>query len=236
MIRYLRHILSRMDGRNGMKDTDYSDPWYRFRRVISILERYGPLRGRTALDVGCHQGQLVEFLEERYGVLATGIDQWDPVLKAGGSWRYFKKDLANGINLEESFDIVAALEVIEHMIDTDRFLQDCYDHLNEDGYLVITTPNINSLRNRVRVPIGKYPHGLECRNIIHHVRLYNVACLRTQLEEHGFHVVAVSGVNAMPNRFLRFKVLRIMSEAVAEQFPELCGNIVVLARKSSIRK
>jgi 2-polyprenyl-3-methyl-5-hydroxy-6-metoxy-1,4-benzoquinol methylase len=212
-------------------ESDYSDPWYRFRRVVSILERYLSLKGRTVLDIGCNQGQFLELLENEYGVLATGIDQWDPALKGSGRWRYVKGDLANDINLEDKFDIVSALEVIEHVIDTDRFLQDCHDHLKDDGFLVITTPNINSLRNRARVPLGKYPCGLEYRNVIHHVRLYNVSCLRTHLEEHGFHVVTVSGVNAIPNRFLRFKALRTVSEVFSERFPELCGNIIAVAKK-----
>ena len=90
-------------------------------------------------------------------------------MKSDGLWRYFHRDLAEGIHLHERFQFISALEVLEHMVDTDAFLKDCNEHLQSNGYLVLSTPNINSLRNRLTVPLGKYPAGLEYRNVIHHV-------------------------------------------------------------------
>lgn len=217
--------------RASLRNDEWSDPWYRFNRVITLLERHTSIDGCKLLDIGCHQGQFIELLLKKFNVPAVGIDQWSPELKGGGNWRYLRRDLANGIDLEERFDIVSALEVIEHVIDTDVFLRDCNRLLKDDGYLVLTTPNINSFRNRLRVPFGRYPFGLEYRNQIHHVRLYNVACLRSHLKEHGFHVVEVSGVNVIPARYLHSKTLRTLSEVFSARIPTLCGNIIVIARK-----
>src|SRR5262249_24203647 len=131
------------------------------------------------------------------------MDDWQAHLKNDDSWRYFQRDLAKGIQLDEKFPFISALEVIEHIVNTDAFLRDCNEHLNHNGLLLLKTPNINSLRNRVTVPLGKYPVGLEYRIVVHHVRLYNPSVLRRHLEEHGFSVQMVRGVNFLPMRLMR---------------------------------
>lgn len=134
--------------------------------------------------------------------------------------------------ITDKVDTVFALEVIEHMIDTDVFLDRIHTCLKEKGLLVISTPNINNLRNRVLVPLGKYPSALEYRNIIHHVRLYNIAAIRSQLTEHGFVVKKIFGVGFFPYRGpMGNKVYRWLSERLGDIFPSLCANMIVIARK-----
>lgn len=117
------------------------------------------------------------------------------------------------------------------MIDTDSFLENCYKRLNEGGKLILTTPNINSLRNRFYVPLGLYPWALEYKNIIHHVRLYNVSSLKSHLNEKGFEVISVRGVTFFPHKLLKFGFIRKFSEKLADTFPQLCSNIIVVAEK-----
>ena len=87
------------------------------------------------------------------------------------------------MGLDNKFDYISAMEVIEHIIDTDNFLENCYKQLNDGRKLILTTPNINSLRNRHYVPLGLYTWDLEYKNIIHHTRLYNVSTLKSHLNE-----------------------------------------------------
>ena len=154
----------------SQKVDPFDDPWYRFSRILRIIEEVGkPAAGSTWLDVGCHQGQFLKVLIDRYGVRATGVDDWSPELKEDAAWEYLQQNLETGFGLAQTFDVVSALEVLEHMTDTDAFLEECRSHLQIGGKLILSTPNINSLRNRVMVPFGAYPIGLEYRNIIHHV-------------------------------------------------------------------
>ena len=90
--------------------------------------------------------------------------------------------------------------------------------------MVISTPNINSLRNRVMVPFGAYPAGLEYRNQIHHVRLYNRATLISHLAEHGLRTLATIGVNALPQRLLANAAVERLSRGLANAMPQLCGK------------
>src|SRR5262245_31727970 len=158
------------------------DDEFRFSRCIALLlENCGLIDKQTRwLDLGCHQGQFLRILISRFGLKPHGADDWDPSLKssADSDWNYCHADLEKCIPPGEPMDVISALEVLEHITDTDRFLSSIYDRLVPGGWVLISTPNISSLRNRVTVPLGAYPTGLEFRNIIHHVRLYNPAVLK----------------------------------------------------------
>jgi 2-polyprenyl-3-methyl-5-hydroxy-6-metoxy-1,4-benzoquinol methylase len=233
----------------------YGEPWYRFSRVISLIEREQvsiPI-GIKWLDVGSQIGQFLKLLQARYKILPTGIDDFDEnnvievcrkhmqlELKSvsevlNSSWRYLSRRIERtGFDIQEKFPFISALEIIEHMIDTDAFIKECRTHLEDSGYLVVSTPNINSLRNRVKVPLGFYPSGMEYRTIDHHVRLYNAASLKSHIEEHGFRLIAVSGVNFLPKRFLRNNLITRIDNLLADFFPSLCGNIIALFEATPI--
>ena len=210
----------------------FEEPWYRFGRILRAFEETAVVcHNLSWLDLGCHQGQFVKLLREKYGVMAMGVDNWDPGLKSDDSWGYVQANIEAGIPLDDNFDVVSALEVIEHMIDTDAFLQRCNRLVKSGGHLILSTPNINSLRNRVLVPFGAYPVGIEFRNVIHHVRLYNVTTLKSHLAEHGFRIVSITGVSFLPTRFLHYPLLRRTSEGLADFLPAFCNNFIAIAQK-----
>lgn len=209
----------------------WDDPWFRFARLLREIDSSIAVQAGTKwLDLGCHQGEFARLVSARYGVSATGVDDW----RADGplpGWEYRQADLQRGVHLGDDFTYLSALEVLEHMTDTDRFLDECRNQLVPGGYLVLSTPNINSLRNRIEVPLGLYPNGLEYRNVIHHVRLYNVEKLRLHVTEHGFDVCWIRGVNFAPMSLLRRAGSAVWDQPVANALPQLCGNFMVLARK-----
>jgi SAM-dependent methyltransferase len=207
-------------------------PGYRFARVIEAVRRLTEIQSKDRwLDLGCHQGQFLSILTACFDVSGSGIDAWDPHDKSSGNWRYLQGDIERPIQLDERFNFVSALEVLEHMTDTDAFLDECNRLLEPRGYLLLSTPNINSLRNRITVPLGRYPTGLEYRNVIHHVRLYNVDTLCSHLKEHGFVPEIVWGVSMLPQRLLNRTFLRRASESLGQLFPHLAGNLIVIAQK-----
>jgi 2-polyprenyl-3-methyl-5-hydroxy-6-metoxy-1,4-benzoquinol methylase len=209
----------------------WDDPWFRFARLLREIDSsIAVQRGAKWLDLGCHQGQFASLVSAKYGVSATGVDGW-PAVEAVQGWQYRQADLERGVELGDDFTYLSALEVLEHMTDTDRFLDECRNQLVPGGYLILTTPNINSLRNRIEVPLGLYPNGLEYRNVIHHVRLYNVDKLRLHVTEHGFDVCWIRGVNFAPMRVIRRAGTATWDRPVANALPQLCGNFMLLARK-----
>ena len=148
------------------------------------------------------------------------------------NWTYFQRQLElTGLKAPGQFDFISALEIIEHMTDTDAFIRDCRDHLKPNGFLIVSTPNINSLRNRVLVPLGAYPAGIEYRNIIHHVQLYNRKTLLTHFSEHGFDILLTRGVSFLPAKWLKYRAIKGIDNVLAKAFPSLCGNLIGIFRK-----
>jgi 2-polyprenyl-3-methyl-5-hydroxy-6-metoxy-1,4-benzoquinol methylase len=203
---------------------------HRFSLAVSLIRRFSAESLKRWLDIGCHNGSFARLLVA-HGFNVTGSDVWDPSLMRDTTWQY-RQQKDSRIPFEDGkADIVSALEVIEHIIDTDDFLEEVRRVLSPDGLMVLSTPNINMLRNRWRVPFGRYPHGPEWRTVIHHVRMYNVEKMREHLTQHGFRVLYVRGVHLLPTRFCRVPLGETVSNALAELLPTLCSNMVVVAAR-----
>ena len=226
------------------------EPWYRFSRVLEVAGPFIPLNPEISwLDVGCQMGQFLSCARSLYGVEALGIDDFaaadtvdvcrqylsleiDHPSEVLSGWAYYQRQIDKvGFSMNRQFDVVSGLEVIEHMVDTDGFIQECHSHLKPGGLLVLSTPNINSLRNRVMVPLGRYPAGMEHRTVIHHVRLYNAALLTEHVESFGFSRVALEGVTWLPVSGLGQGSYRHLDRFLSRQLPNFSGNLIAVFRK-----
>ena len=110
------------------------------------VESASPLAGRTALDVGCGAGLLCEPLA-RMGAEVTGVDASPEntsvaALHADGAGldiRYVPGELGTlGLG---HFDLVASMEVVEHVADKQAFSVQLAAHLAPGGLMVLSTPN-----------------------------------------------------------------------------------------------
>jgi 2-polyprenyl-6-hydroxyphenyl methylase/3-demethylubiquinone-9 3-methyltransferase len=126
-----------------------------------------PLEGRTALDVGCGAGLLTEPLA-RLGAHVTGIDAAPELIEAArthagqGSLaiRYVAGEVAA---LDGGFDLVTALEVVEHVADPAAFVRTLADRLAPGGLLVMSTPARTAWSRLLTITLaegtGRIPRG-----------------------------------------------------------------------------
>jgi 2-polyprenyl-6-hydroxyphenyl methylase/3-demethylubiquinone-9 3-methyltransferase len=127
-----------------------------------------PLAGMRALDVGCGAGLLAEPLA-RLGAEVTAIDAAEENIAiarehargSGLSIDYRCGDVAR-LGLA-GFDLVTAMEVIEHVADKPAFVAALKGALAPGGLLVISTPN-RTVRSRLLLvegaeALGAIPRG-----------------------------------------------------------------------------
>jgi len=103
------------------------------------------------LDFGCGQGAFAQRLIDA-GIKVDGCDIDTNQIKARVN-RKISLDL-NKKDLKESiagkYDLIIAMEIIEHLENPWKYLADCMELLKDDGIIVLSTPNISSFPSRLR--------------------------------------------------------------------------------------
>ena len=107
-----------------------------------------PLQGLSLLDIGCGGGLLCEPTT-RLGATVTGIDAAQRNIATArlhaegqGLAIDYRETTAEALAAEgRQFDIVLALEIIEHVADIDLFLRSCGQLAKPDGLVFLSTLN-----------------------------------------------------------------------------------------------
>lgn len=106
------------------------------------------LEGLTILDVGCGGGVLSEPLA-RLGATVTGLDPASGNIavaklhaeRAGIAVDYRSETVEAVVGRGETFDIVLAMEVVEHVTDVQAFVRACSRGVKPGGFLAMATIN-----------------------------------------------------------------------------------------------
>jgi SAM-dependent methyltransferase len=138
------------------------------REMLELLDRAGP---RSILDVGCGEGVLTEMWAERLdGGRVVGIDLHDPKLE--GEWKQrarpnleFRTGLGDELPYAQGeFELVAAMEVLEHVPDPTAVLADMARV--GDRWLLVSVPReplwraLNMARGSYLRELGNTPGHL----------------------------------------------------------------------------
>jgi len=134
----LREVEARARQSRGTSDTAIYEMVERALKERSVA-------GGVIVDVGCGAGQLWPFLRQRFASY-VGVD----VVRYEGfpaESRFTKVDLDTGrVSLpDESADVVAAVETIEHLENPRAFMRELVRLVRPGGWVVVTTPNQLSL-------------------------------------------------------------------------------------------
>jgi SAM-dependent methyltransferase len=118
--------------------------WFasRTRALLGMLDRFlePDGAGRRVLDVGCGAGNMFHHLA-RYGDV-EGLDS-NPKPLTIARQRGYRVQQASALQMpyeDGRFDLVAALDVVEHVPDDVALLKECYRVCRPGGFLVTTVP------------------------------------------------------------------------------------------------
>ncbi len=158
-------------------------------------------KNSTILDYGAGLGFLSEILLDKgYQVkcLDSSPDSLNILQEKLGHYRNFlgSNNLESIKQLDEKFDTIFVIEVIEHLYDDylNELLENVRDLLTEKGRVIFTTPNQENLsESLIYCPFSDL--------VFHrwqHVRSWDANSLRKKLKDSGFNSVEIEETHFIP--------------------------------------
>ena len=163
---------------------------YWFRRHEAAYEWALPLATGRVLEVGCGEGYGSALLA-RGARRVVGLD-YDALTVAHAARTYPAAAFVRG-NLAAlpvatgAVDLLATLQVIEHVWDHPQFVRECARVLQSDGTLLVTTPNRLTFSPGLDEPVNPF-----------HTKEFTAAELAGLLEACGLRVTWLGGLFAGP--------------------------------------
>lgn len=159
----------------------------------TLNERIQVLGSRKLLDLGCGNGALTakfaSIVPECMGVdfSHSGIEI------ARSRYPQVRFECASiseplPAELRGQFDVVVAVEVIEHLLLPRQLFQRAKEALRIGGYLLVTTPYHGYLKNLAMAAVGKFDSHWHPLRDYGHVKFFSEATLRTLFNEQEFPV------------------------------------------------
>lgn len=199
------------------------DVWIKSRYLSSLFEVACKLSldlcTARILDVGCSKCDILLAMQKLGANNLTGLNLFPFDLEwlsndvyyrhhfgeSAGKIKYVVCDIdTESFSFKDSgYDVVLLIDVLEHLHDPKQVLLECYRVLSPGGLIVITTPNMVNLRNRVFAifgrsiysPLDEWLGGSQrtsngkFRRFIGHVREYTMQEINCMLSRYGFQVL-----------------------------------------------
>jgi 2-polyprenyl-6-hydroxyphenyl methylase/3-demethylubiquinone-9 3-methyltransferase len=207
-----------------------AETWWDPKGPMKVLHRFNPVRlayirdeacrrfgrdprsarsleGITILDVGCGGGVLSEPLA-RLGAQVTGLDPAPTNIsvarlhaeRAGVTVDYRNEAVEAVVERGETFDMVLAMEVVEHVADRQAFVNACTRAVKPEGCLAMATIN-RTLRSFASAIVGaEYILGWLPKGTHEWDKFVTPEELTAAIHAAGFSVNDLSGVAYNPLR------------------------------------
>jgi SAM-dependent methyltransferase len=164
-----------------------------FQHVRSEIEPLLPATASRVLEIGCGAGATLSWLKSKFpGCQTVGIDGYAPI----ESELHANADIALIHDLDQPlpdlgpFDLVLALDVLEHLRWPERVLSELATRIDGDATLIVSLPNVSHYSVSVPLLLQRrfryQDEGILDRT---HLRFFVENTALALLNEAGFEVV-----------------------------------------------
>jgi methionine biosynthesis protein MetW len=128
-----------------------------FRQDFAIIANWVSF-GSKVLDLGCGDGELLQFLRSGLEVKGYGVEKddanWLACMQNGSN--VIQMDLEDGLSgfEDQSFDTVILSQTLQAMHNTEEIVQEM---LRVGREIIVTFPNFGYWRNRLQITNGRMP-------------------------------------------------------------------------------
>ncbi len=167
---------------------------------------------------------------EGYSILLTDFEltPLNVAVEKNSNLRIALMDAAEPFPFKDNtFHAIYAGDIIEHLFDTSLFLNECYRCLKSNGILLLTTPNLASLEDRIRFLFGKSPRQINPTHefLYLHIRPFTYQKIKELLTQVGFYNFSIC------TNLVRIKIGNFKKDSLllAKLFPSLGRSLIVAA-------
>ncbi len=119
-------------------------------KVVEILRRNSHNEKCCLLDIACGEGALSQRIKDTFPGYEIDVNDLNlNSVKFNDYKNKYGLHLNESFNFRKKYDVVIAIEAIEHLENPWSFMRGLKAILKEGGLLIVSTPNINSIRDRI---------------------------------------------------------------------------------------
>jgi len=151
----------------------------------------------SVLDVGCGSGVLSEAVKKK-GYTVWGIEINQEAARIAGTRidKAINEDLLNLEKIEEiignnRFDYIIFSNVLEHLYDPYLILKKYLKFLEQDGFVLVSVPNVAIWTNRIRLLFGKFDYTDTGTMDRTHIRFFTFKTAMMIVKESGCSIEKV---------------------------------------------
>jgi len=175
----------------------------------------------SILDVGCEDGFLRNFIKPKnYVGIDVEKENIEKLKKEGV--KVYPLDLNNykSIPIKQKFDYIFFLDVLEHVINPAKVIQDFKKLLNKDGKIIVSLPNdyhiLNKLRFLLNRNISEFPfweHG--------HLHTFPINEGKKFLEEQNLRIIKMKYLAPEEPRFFPPSLRKFLANLLPNNFARI---------------
>jgi 2-polyprenyl-6-hydroxyphenyl methylase/3-demethylubiquinone-9 3-methyltransferase len=212
-------------------------------REARVLQFFPQRKGLRVFDFGCGSGRFLRIVKD-LGHEPLGMDISQEAVEAvrASGISAVRGDASALRDLEKAqgrFDVVTALDVIEHTFDPGQVLAELASLVSTGGVLIVSVPNIGCIVGRLHLLLGQLPHRQSGLFDFGHIRWFTRSNLGSYTKKlAGFKVAGCTGTPLPPaSRYGLWRLEGLQNRifgGLARAWPSLWGYQLVfkLARSS----
>jgi len=204
---------------NGVDPHAAANPYVAHAKLINFVGA-----DKKVLEVGCATGSISRVLKRnRCSVIGIEIDP-----KSAEHARKYCDDVIVGdvesVELpykDGFFDVIMFGDVLEHTINPLMVLKRLKRYLRDDGYIVVSIPNVANYVIRLKLLLGKFEYqegGILDRS---HLQFFTLRTAKRLITDAGFRIVKFDVTPSLPlfiPNWLRYRIAKTFPSLFAFQF------------------
>ena len=117
---------------------------YQFYKKNQLIEKHSKTDGKKILDIGCGTGDFLNYMQfKKWEIDGIEKDEGARKIASGKNNISINCDIAD-LKEKNKYDVITMWHVLEHIYDTQTYIEKICEIVKKEGIIVIAVPNSNS--------------------------------------------------------------------------------------------